>query len=1118
MSRPLEVADLADLELPGDPAIAPDGRTVVYVLRTTDTVADADRRSLWVVRADGDGWAAPARLTSGPADTAPAFSPDGNSLAFLRGGDDPAQLHVLPMAGGEAECVTGLPLGAGRPVWSPDGSRIAFTAPVRSGPEPEGPAAEHAPLVTGRLDHKADGSGRLGTVRAHLHVLDRDSGEVAQLTTGDWHAGPPAWSPDGTRLAFAAATDADADRTGRSAVHLVPVDGGAPHRVGPTDGVAGPVLWVDAGTLLVAGQQAVEVGHTQLLRVPLDGGPVEDLAAALDRNVMPGGPGYPGGLPQLTPDGTTVVFCIRDRGCSHVHTTAVDGTGTPRPLVTGDDVVASGLAVASGAAVAAVVLADPDTFGEVAVVPLAGGPVTRLTRHTAQSLPDVVLLRPEPRTSTVHDGTQVHGWLLRDPAAVGPGPLLVDVHGGPHNAWSPAADAVHPYHQVLASRGWSVLLLNIRGSDGYGQAAYRSAVGRWGLADERDVLDPLDELVAEGVADPDRLALTGYSYGGYLTCWLTGRTDRFAAAVAGGVVADLRSQWGTSDVGTLLGGLEWPDPVTEPAALAEIDPWTRVGEVTTPTLVLHGADDQRCPVGQAEQWFTALRSRGVPTELVLYPGASHLFVLDGRPSHRADYSHRILDWTERHVTTTPARTQAQERPQLDTAHWQQRLDELAAGHQVPGATLAVLRLGVDGADDELAEAATGVLNTATGVEVTTDSVFQIGSISKVWTATLVMQLVEEGRLDLDAPLVEVLPDLALGDPDVAERVTMRHLLTHTSGIDGDVFTDTGRGDDVLERYVAALADVAQNHPLGATFSYCNSGYSLAGRVVEVLTGKTWDTVLRERVVEPLGLTRTSTLPEEAILHRAAVGHVSEGPDQPFTPVSTFLLPRSAGPAGLINASARDVTAFARAHLQDGGPLVSAATAADMQAAHAELPDTHTLGDSWGLGWIRFDWHGERLYGHDGSTFGQNAYLRVLPGAGLVVALLTNGGHSTDLFRALVGEVVSELAGVTMADQLVPPAPAPDLELGRYVGTYERSSMRTEVTERDGSLVLRMVPTGPLADAPGHAPEEMTLHPVADGLFCAQPPGQESWMAVTFYALPDGAEYVHYGVRANPRVG
>ena len=461
------------------------------------------------------------------------------------------------------------------------------------------------------------------------------------------------------------------------------------------------------------------------------------------------------------------------------------------------------------------------------------------------------------------------------------------------------------------------------------------------------------------------------------------------------------------------------------------------------------------------------------------------------------------------------------RPEIDQTHWQQRLDELARAHQVPGATLAVLRVGTDGGADELVEAATGVLSTATGVPVTTDSVFQIGSISKVWTATLVMQLVDEGKLQLDAPIAEVLPDLQLADPDVAAKVTMRHLLTHTSGIDGDVFTDTGRGDDVLERYVAALVDVPQNHPLGATFSYCNSGYSLAGRVVEVLTGQTWDAALQERVIAPLGLTHTSTLPEEAIVHRVAVGHISPGEDEDPQPAATWMLPRSVGPAGLINATARDVTAFARVHLTggrgpDGEALLSESATAQMQQLQTELPDSYSLGDSWGLGWIRFDWHGARLYGHDGTTIGQNAFLRVLPDQGLAVVLLTNGGHPRDLFNDLYREVFSELAGVQVADQLEPPATPPAVELTRYVGTYERSSITTEVFERDGGLVMRVIPTSDVAESTGAEVEELELHPVEQGLFATRAPGQETWMAVVFYALPDGAQYLHYGVRAQPR--
>ena len=308
-----------------------------------------------------------------------------------------------------------------------------------------------------------------------------------------------------------------------------------------------------------------------------------------------------------------------------------------------------------------------------------------------------------------------------------------------------------------------------------------------------------------------------------------------------------------------------------------------------------------------------------------------------------------------------------------------------------------------------------------------DAVFQIGSITKVWTATVVMRLIDDGRLELDTPVVEILPDLKLSSPEMTKGVTIRHLLTHTSGIDGDVFTDTGRGDDCLEKYVEQLAEAPATHPLGATWSYCNSGYSLLGRVIEKLTGQTWDAAMKELLFEPLGLTRTGTLPEDALLHAAAIGHVSGGESPVVAPV--WALPRSLGPAGLITATVADVLAFARMHLAggvaaDGTRILSEKAAAEMTTFQTEVPDKYLLGDSWGLGWIRYDWHGRRLIGHDGNTIGQAAFLRVLPEAGLAAALLTNGGNAHDLYEDLYGEIFAELAGVQIQDPLVPPADAP----------------------------------------------------------------------------------------------
>jgi len=1134
VTRRQRIDDLTTFAVPEQPALSPDGSQIIYVLRTIDADADASVKSLWRVGADGGE---PQQLTRGKADTSPAWSPDGTRVAFLRAQDGPPQLWVLPAGGGEPEQLTTLPLGAGAPRWSPDGSMIAFAAAVdlhAAAGEDDQARTRRAktPVATDRLNHKLDGAGLLRTMRNHVHVVEVATKKCRQLSRGDWHTNDPAWSPDGKRLAFAAATAPDADLTFLTPVYVLTVadEAAPPKLVANADGASGPVDWTaDGSALLVVGSTGAPLGHVRLLRMPTDGGPVVDLAAPLDRNVMSGGPGYPGALPRLVDGGRTVLFCARHRGDTHLYSVPVSGGQAPRPVVGGAGRTVAGLSVAGDRA--AIVLITSTSLGEIATVDLTTGAVTVRTAHGA-NLAEVELFPRVEREFTISDGTIVHGWLIRDPEPAGPRPLLLDIHGGPHNAWNSGADEIHLYHQELAAKGWAVLLLNPRASDGYGESFYNGGLGGWGVVDAKDFLEPIDQLVAEGTADPARLAVTGYSYGGFMTCYLTSRDDRFAAAVAGGVVADLTSMAGTSDFGHFLsecelGGRPW----TGGESYDAMSPLTHVDKVRTPTLILHGGADVRCPVGQAEQWHTALRERGVPTRLVLYPDATHLFILQGPPSHRIDFNRRIVDWVEQYAGD-PAGAR---RPRIDVEHWQRRLAALAQLHGVPGAALGILRLNRSGGDDELVEAAHGVLNHETGVTTTTDSVFQIGSISKVWTATVIMQLVDEGLIDLDAPVADVLPELRLADADVTKHVTMRHLLTHTSGIDGDVFTDTGRGDDCLEKYVAQLGDVAQNHPLGATWSYCNSGFSLAGRIIEKITGGTWDAAIRQRIVAPLGLKRTGTLPEEALLHRAAVGHVGKptiGPsgDPPAEPTvaPVWGLPRSAGPAGLINSTVGDVLGFARMHLTggvapDGKRVLSETSAAAMTEKHADLPDKYSLGDSWGLGWIRFGWDGHRLIGHDGNTIGQAAFLRLLPSEGLAVTMLANGGNTRDLYEDLYREIFAELADLAMPFPLVPPTEPVSVDITQHVGSYERASVRLDVfvgTGPDGGdegPMLRTTITGSLAELVPEPTQEYPMVPVRENLFLVREPHAQTWAPVTFYSLPTGERYLHFGVRATPKV-
>ncbi|MFI0711438.1 serine hydrolase domain-containing protein [Streptomyces inhibens] len=449
-----------------------------------------------------------------------------------------------------------------------------------------------------------------------------------------------------------------------------------------------------------------------------------------------------------------------------------------------------------------------------------------------------------------------------------------------------------------------------------------------------------------------------------------------------------------------------------------------------------------------------------------------------------------------------------------SAHWTARLTELIARHSVPGASLGIVHRG-----ELIAEAAAGLANAEAGIETTTDTLFQIGSISKVWTTTVAMALVDEGVLELDAPIVSVLPELRLADGELTQGVTLRHLLNHTSGIDGDLFADTGRGDDCLEKYTALLGDLTVNHPLGATMSYCNTGFTLLGRVLEVVTGVQWDELMRERLFRPLGLTHTATLPEEVLRFRAATGHVGDPPVQ----AQTWSPMRSAGPAGLICSTPREVLKFVRLHLdggvaEDGTKILSAEGVTAMQTQEVELPGPSGLTRAWGLGWFLDTWDGHRVYGHDGGTIGQSAFLRVLPDDDLAICLLTNGGDTIGLYRDVFGEIVQELAGVTMPPTVQPATEPVAVDPADYVGVYQRAGTTMEIVERDGGLVMLYRVTGPGAEWVPDAEQEFELHPVEPGLFVLRRPDLSVWLPVVFYTLEDGTPYLHFGVRATPKVG
>lgn len=406
----------------------------------------------------------------------------------------------------------------------------------------------------------------------------------------------------------------------------------------------------------------------------------------------------------------------------------------------------------------------------------------------------------------------------------------------------------------------------------------------------------------------------------------------------------------------------------------------------------------------------------------------------------------------------------------------EQLPRLLGEHHVPGAAWAVLQ------GDQVADGAAGLLSKATGVEATADSVFQIGSVTKLWTSTLVMQLADEGTVDLDRPVRGYLTEFRIADDEAAERITVRQLLDHTAGFEGDIFTDTGVGDDCLEKYVATLHEVPQLFPPGEQFSYNNAGFCVLGRLVEVLRGQPYDACLREHLIAPLGLTHTATSPYEAIMFRAAMGHIELEPGTGYVPAPVWAMARSNAPAGsMLAMRPRDLVTFARMHLEDGRTadgtqVLAPGTAARMHDRQVDLPELGLMGTSWGLGFERFDTPAGTLIGHDGNTIGQGAFLRMVPEAGMAVALLTNGGDVISLYRDVVGHILGELTEVGLPALPVPPAEPRPIDAERYVGTYSAQVFDLTVSQdSDQRIWIEQIPKGLLVEMGARAERTELVH-------------------------------------------
>jgi CubicO group peptidase (beta-lactamase class C family) len=444
---------------------------------------------------------------------------------------------------------------------------------------------------------------------------------------------------------------------------------------------------------------------------------------------------------------------------------------------------------------------------------------------------------------------------------------------------------------------------------------------------------------------------------------------------------------------------------------------------------------------------------------------------------------------------------------------QSELDRLVRRHGVPGAVVAM------SVGDEVITAASGVANVGTGIATTDDTIFQLGSISKLFTTTLVAQLVDAGLVALDDPVRALLHEFRVADDAGTLAITPRHLLSHTSGIEGDHFIDCGRNSDALWRYVSTLEDVGLVHPPDDLYSYCNAGFGVLGRLVEEITGDHFARALRKRLLKPLGLELTMVLTEHAITHRVAAGHRQVLGEE--AEVQGWTLGRFNIPMGGVLGTAPDLVEFARLHLRhgkasSGKQLLGARMVSDLQTPQIDQYDDAERG----LGWILEDWHGARVIGHDGDTVGQRAFLRVFPEHDAAIAVLTNSPLGDLVARPILATLAASVLEVEAPDP-VEADDSIDIDPARYTGIFERMHQRLAVAgASDDGLEMTIIPDELFRSA-GISEATLLLAPAGPDRFVTTA-AVTGLPTLVCFVDPDEDEasappYLMYGGRAHRRI-
>jgi len=670
--RPATFDDVLNIRAIQGATISPDGRWVIYGVREWVSEQDAStpagagkmesRTHVWKVAADGNS---PARqLTFGEKGESQAqFSPDGKFISFVaaRGNAEAkSQIYVMSIEGGEAWKLTDAKESVSSYSWSPDGSRIAFVAT-----DPRS-AAEEADVKRRDDERVFEGDFRF----AHAWVIDVKTKEATRVTEGkQWTVqGAPSWSPDGKQFVFGAATTPML-RDNRRDVYiatLAPASGPAGQQASTIEKIStnwgndgsprwsqdgATIAWVSEPNTTTALPDGTAAGVVMQQRLIL-----YDVKAKTTKDTLTPGFDSEAGNPVWTNEGKRVMFVTGKRAYNEAF--AYDLTSGAYTQLSQKRTINS-TSISKDGRTIALTMDAPDSATEIYVTDPSFASFKRLT-NTNPQLAEIEQGETEVVTWKSSDGAEVEGVLLK-PVGFQAGkryPTLVVAHGGPAGAY------VNGFRlggleggQVWAGKGWAVFYPNPRGSSNYGQKTLAANVNDWGGGDFKDIMTGVDALVARGIADPDKLAHIGWSYGGYMTAWTITQTTRYKAAMVGAGLTNMWSMYGTNDIPSVLiayfGGI--PNKATLPLYL-DRSAMSHIDKVTTPTLILHGANDERVPTGQAYELYRGLKDRGKATELVFYPREGHGFT---EYYHQKDRMVRIYDWVTKYTLGTGGNTTAQ---------------------------------------------------------------------------------------------------------------------------------------------------------------------------------------------------------------------------------------------------------------------------------------------------------------------------------------------------------------------------------------------------------------------------------------------------------------------------